>query len=80
MDTNLTQQEEQQILAAIDDYASQKQAIDGGAKELFCEHWETVKEVLEFLKDVLPAPIPAIIKIVIKFGDIAHGKICSANP
>jgi hypothetical protein len=79
MDTNLTAQEEQQILAAIDNYAGQKALVPGDAKDLFCEHWDTVKEVLGFLQDVLPPPISTVIKYVIKFGDIAHSKICKAQ-
>ena len=77
MDTTLTQQEEQQINDAIDAYAAQK-GLPGGAKEIFCEYWLTAKQVLEFLKSILPGPIPAVIGIIIKFGDIAHGKICEA--
>lgn len=46
------------------------------AKKLFCDNWSTVKQVLIFLKTVVPGPISAVIGLVIVAGDSAKGVIC----
>jgi hypothetical protein len=75
MDLNVTNEEEQRIDDAIESQAF----VESSAKELFCENWSVAKDVLEVLKDILPAPIPGIIGIVIKFGDRAHSRWCSGS-
>ena len=77
-DTYLTEHDEQRIKAAVDDYAASKGILDGGAKDIFCQYWPKAKELLEFLKTILPNPAPALIAAVIKIGDIAF-KICPAQ-
>ena len=48
----------------------------GNAKKLFCENWDTVKQVLDFLATVAPGPIGPIIRVVIRAGDAAKKVIC----
>jgi hypothetical protein len=45
-------------------------------KQLFCDNWDTVKRVLEFLRTVAPAFLKPIIDIVIKAGDAVKAAIC----
>ncbi|HEX8574029.1 MAG TPA: hypothetical protein VF759_14895 [Allosphingosinicella sp.] len=45
-------------------------------KALFCEHWETVKQVLQFVKDYLPKYLRPIVSLIIKAGDALKATIC----
>lgn len=46
------------------------------AKELFCNNWDMVKKVLEFLATVAPGSVGVIINLVIRAGDAAKKVIC----
>ena len=74
MDAILTQQEEQEVRDSIEQFAKSPQVqADGGILKLFCQHWPTVKQILEFLKRFLPAKVVAVIDALIRIGDWAHG-------
>ncbi|MEP9358611.1 hypothetical protein [Sphingomonas sp. KR3-1] len=44
-------------------------------KQLFCDNWGVVKQVLQVLGNLVPG-LGLIIGIIIKAGDAAHGAIC----
>jgi len=45
-------------------------------KKLFCENWQTVKQVLQFIADKLGEPVRSIVKALIGAGDFLHELIC----
>jgi hypothetical protein len=49
-------------------------AID--PKRLFCDNWETVKAVLQFLKPFLPKSLQGVVDGIIKAGDAVKALIC----
>lgn len=51
-------------------------AVDmSSAKDLFCQYWDILKQVLQFLAPYL-GPIGWAIKGIIAAGDFLHGRIC----
>jgi hypothetical protein len=46
-----------------------------GGKDLFCQHWSTVKTVLQFIASQVGA-IGWAIRAVVAAGDFLHGRIC----
>jgi hypothetical protein len=46
-------------------------------KELFCNNWDMVKQVLQFLKPYLPKYLQGILVVIIKAGDALKNVICS---
>ncbi|MFL6844931.1 MAG: hypothetical protein ACJ8ER_08645 [Allosphingosinicella sp.] len=58
--------------------AGGKAAAAGGAdpKKLFCDNWDTVKQVLQFLKPFLPKLLRGFVDAIIKAGDVLKGIIC----
>ncbi|HEX8225026.1 MAG TPA: hypothetical protein VF605_14500 [Allosphingosinicella sp.] len=68
--------------ALMDDSDVESSAAGGTAalradpKALFCEHWDTVKTVLNFLKDYLPKYMRPIVTLIIKAGDALKAAIC----
>ncbi|VXC82037.1 hypothetical protein [Sphingomonas sp. 8AM] len=78
---DFTQDERLQITQALADGLSDQAGADapalvGDARQIFCQNWDVVKQVLSFLKPYLPAPIGWVIAGLIAAGDILHGKIC----
>jgi hypothetical protein len=68
-----------QALLSGDSGAAEAEAMDfagGDLKALFCSNWDTVKSVLQFEKDFLPALVRPVIAIIIKAGDALHAAIC----
>jgi len=45
-------------------------------KELFCKNWDTVKQVLLFLKPKLPKLVRAAVDVIIKVGDALKQILC----
>ncbi len=45
-------------------------------KQLFCDNWDTVKQVLNFLKPFLPQKLQGIVDMIIKAGDTLKQLIC----
>ncbi|HEX8621095.1 MAG TPA: hypothetical protein VF718_03920 [Allosphingosinicella sp.] len=45
-------------------------------KDLFCKNWDTVKQVLLFLKPRLPALVRAAVDVIIKVGDALKKILC----
>jgi hypothetical protein len=44
--------------------------------QLFCQNWDTVKQVLQFLKPHLPIFIRGVVDAIIKAGDVLKGIVC----
>ena len=70
----LTPQEEQEVVDALESSATAK--TPGGPLDIFCKNWATLKQALEFLAGLLPEKYAALIKKVIRIGDLAHDTIC----
>ncbi|MDJ0643786.1 MAG: hypothetical protein QNJ15_13310 [Erythrobacter sp.] len=45
-------------------------------KKVFCDHWDTARKVLEFLKPYLPAVLRVPLTVLIRIGDRIHSTIC----
>ncbi|MDR6788825.1 hypothetical protein J2Y58_002190 [Sphingomonas sp. BE138] len=71
-----TADERQQIALAMMDETPIEAKPLTDVKSVFCQNWDTVKQVLEFLSGYLPLPVRFAVKALIKAGDILHGKIC----
>ncbi len=81
MTVDFTQEERLQIAQALADGLDGRSegnaaALTGDARQLFCQNWDVVKQVLGYLKPRLPAPVGWVIAALIAAGDILHGKIC----
>lgn len=50
--------------------------ISGDLKKEFCKAWPAVKEGLQILEKIVPAPFKVIIGLVITGGDALSKKIC----
>ena len=48
----------------------------GDPVKLFCQNWNTVKQVLQFLKPHLPFFLRGVVDAIIKAGDVLKGVIC----
>jgi hypothetical protein len=48
----------------------------GEPKDLFCKNWDTVKQVLLFLKPHLPKIVRAAVDVIIKVGDALKKILC----
>ncbi len=76
----LSQQDRQELStligeALLDDRSFASQAELAGGKDLICQHWGTVKTVLEFIAGQVGA-IGWAIRAIIAAGDFLHGRIC----
>jgi hypothetical protein len=60
-----------------EDTSSQPQAesLTGGGKELFCQHWALVKQILQFIAGQV-GPIGWAVRAIVAAGDFLHGRIC----
>ena len=45
-------------------------------KKLFCDNWDTAKQVLQFLETVVPAPIKWAVAGLISAGDAIKPVVC----
>ena len=45
-------------------------------KEIFCKHWQIVKDVLQFLSQFFPQKWKDRIAAIIKAGDFIFGQVC----
>ncbi len=78
----LTQQDRQELSRLVgealldegNNLAASGAEIAGG-KDLFCQHWNTVKSVLQFIAGQVGA-IGWAIRAIIAAGDFLHGRIC----
>ena len=82
MTVDFTQEERLQIAQALADGLDDKEnvgapALVGDARQLFCENWDVVKQVLSYLKPLLPA-FGWVITAIIAAGDILHRRVCPA--
>ena len=82
-DVNLSQDEQQRLQEAFAGFDSGAEALTEsidltGTKDMFCNNWQTVKNVLSFIANLplIPASVRAAIGLVIKAGDMAHGALC----
>ena len=83
-DPNVSADEAQEIRSILEsvessgaaDSATLESITLGGTKEAFCDSWPTVKEVLGFLKEFAPSGIRQAIALVVRGGDLVHGRIC----
>jgi hypothetical protein len=78
---DFTQEERLQITQALADGLNDRDGggaapLVGDARQIFCQNWDIVKQVLGYLKPLLPAPASWIVAGLIKAGDILHGKVC----
>lgn len=81
MSLELSPAEEQRLttaLAALSAPGTESVAALAAAspRELFCQYWPIVKQVLQFLSASVPSPIKAAIALVIAAGDAAANIIC----
>jgi hypothetical protein len=72
--------EEQQsataIVAAIQGAGEADRRGIGDIKDLFCEHWDKVRQILNFLLPYLPAKIKAAVEMIVRIGDWVKGAVC----
>ncbi len=73
-DEDLEQEIDRAVMAAFGGGSAQPLAA-GDPKEIFCQHWPTVKQALEALKVIAPKYAWAI-QVIITVGDTASGRIC----
>lgn len=81
MTVDFTQEERLRIAQALADGLDDQEnagapALVGDARQIFCQNWDVVKQVLGYLKPHLPAPVGWVIAGLIAAGDILHRKIC----
>lgn len=50
------------------------EAING--KDLFCNNWDTVKQVLSFLQTIVPPPGNWIVSLIVSAGNAVQPTIC----
>lgn len=64
-------------LEGIGSFAVQEATLKqrGDVKQLFCENWNLIKTILEYVKDVIPGA-SIVIVIVLKLLEKLHKKIC----